>query len=378
MRVPRVAQLPCQLCHDDAIATPSGLDPDALACTVAPIFRARRAARIVQDRTAGARRVDVHSAWQVGSWRAEPGEMHMRGSIRGTIRIALAAALLLAPFRPAFAMCGCEKPPPPRANVRPFVGHPDQVITLFDDRLTDRAPYTVVFSARDGSSDWSRGRGSLRRDFADRVVRPQLRVSVPNVGMGPNTLSVFDQDGRFVFGLSDDQFVVIAPPISLHDVEETIVRNDFQTGVGADGTMYVAFDATEMTEATTYTGTADGLGLRFRADDVLIYNAQGFFGGWLDPSQPGLFRISAGSPGISDTLAYWRHEFRTYKEEHRKRDARRTVDGEWHADGTPHVDNFHFVLAITATLEDGSPLVPGPTPPFRLVIAARPAPTSDL
>src|SRR5262249_49316112 len=128
----------------------------------------------------------------------------------------------------------------------------------------------------------------------------------------------------------------------------------------------------------TYTGTALGVGFRFKPESVGIYNAQGFYGGGLDPKAPGLFRIVPGAGGLSDTLAYWRHEFRSYKEDHRKRDAHRTADGEWHAAGTPHVDTFHLVVAIAATMDDGRPLAGGATPAFRLAITSAPAPASNL
>ncbi len=292
--------------------------------------------------------------------------------------ILAAAALLIVGASKAFAMCGCDKPPPPRANVRPFVAYPDQVITLFDDRIVENQKYIVRFTARDGSSDWSRGRGVVKRDFADRQLRNQLRVAVPDVAYGPSQISVYDVNSTLLYTLSDDQFAVIGRPIALHDFNETITRKNYQTGVAADGTIFIAFDATDVSDATMYTGTGVGAGLRFQPNSVVIYNAQGFFGGWLDPNSPGLFRITAGSPGLSDTLAYWRHEFRTYKEEHRKRDARRTADGEWHADGTPHVDNFHFVVAIAATLDNGQPLPPGASPAFDLVISSTPEPSSDL
>lgn len=278
----------------------------------------------------------------------------------------------------AWAFCGCDKPPPPRASVRPFAAWSDQTITLFDDRLDKSGQYTVRFVARDGSSDWSRAKAVLRRDFADGAYRQQLRVSVPEVPFGPMGIEVYDPDDSFVYRLADDQFTVIAPPIPLHDFAETVTRDGYQTGVGADGTVYFAFDTSGMTTATTYTGTAVGLGLRVRPEGVGIYNTQGFLGGGLDPKVPGLFRLTAGTSDTSDTLAYWRHEFRTYKEEHRKRDARRSADGEWHADGTPHVDNYHLVVAMAGASVDGKPLTPGATAPFRLVITSTPAPASDL
>src|SRR5207247_8020723 len=47
----------------------------------------------------------------------------------------LLALIALGAAPRAYGFCGCDKPPPPLANVRPFVGYPDQTITLFDARL---------------------------------------------------------------------------------------------------------------------------------------------------------------------------------------------------------------------------------------------------
>lgn len=293
--------------------------------------------------------------------------------------IAVGAATLLAVgASDVSAFCGCDKPPPPRANVRPFAASSDQAITLFDSRLSKSGDYTVQFTARDGSSDWSRGRVARKRDFADGSSRRQLRVLVPDIPFGPARISVYEPDGSLLYSLSDDQFTVIAPPIALHDFAETLARDGYRTGVGADGTVYVALDMTEMSSATTYTGTAVGVGLRFKPESVAFYNAQGFYGGGLDPNAPGLFKITPGDAAVSDTLHYWRHEFETYKAEHRKRDVRRSADGEWHADGTPHVDNYHLIVAVAATLDDGKPLPGGSSPSFRLEITSTPSPTSDL
>jgi len=126
--------------------------------------------------------------------------------------LALAATTMLLPD--AQAACGCDKPPPPRATVRPFVGHPDQQITLFDDRLVQNARYTVLFESRDGRQDWSRGKAASKRDFADGQYRMQLRVEVGDVSMGPVAISVYDDTNKLVYGLPDDQFTVIAQPIA--------------------------------------------------------------------------------------------------------------------------------------------------------------------
>jgi hypothetical protein len=257
------------------------------------------------------------------------------------------------------------------------MAYPDQTVSIFDNRLQPGRRYTVLFTSRDGTTDWSRGRAVAKRDFADAVVRPQLRVDVPNVSYGPAAISVYEGD-QLLISLSDDQLTVIAPPIALHDFQETITRDGYRTGVGADGTIYFAIDTTDVADATTYGGAAEGFDLRFDSTEVAVFNSQGFLMTLLDPKMPGLFSLQAGAETASTTLAYWRHEFRTYKEEHRKRDERRSADGEWHFDGTPHVDNYHMVVAISGALSDGKRLTPGSTPPFRLVITSTPSPESPL
>jgi hypothetical protein len=289
----------------------------------------------------------------------------------------LAAALLIGTAGDARGSCGCDKPPPPRANVRPFAAAVDQTVTLFDARLVRGDRYTVLFQSRDGTQDWSRGRAVLKRDFADGEERTQLRVPVGNVSLGPVRIAVYDDANRLLYALPDDQLTVIAPPIVLHDFTETVRHENYQTGVGADGTVYVAVDTTNVTDATTYNGFAVGFPLRFESRNVAFFNSQGFLMGFLDPNIPGLFSIVAGDTSMSAALRYWRHEFRTYKEEHRKRDERRSADGEWHVDGSPHVDNYRMLVAISGTLPNGDRPAPGPTPPFDLVLTSEPAPIAN-
>ena len=298
----------------------------------------------------------------------------MRPRAALTIGLALAAFALLAP-RPADAGCGCDKPPPPRAAIRPFVGYVDQQVTLFDERLTPGRRYDVLFeSSETGMSDWSRGRAALRRDLADGERRIQLRVAVAAVALGPCRVSVW-RDGEMVFALEDDAFTVAAAPVPLHDFSEGITRDGYRTGIGRDGTMYVPVDVTQVDAATTFVGETIGFPLRFRAEDVTMYNDQGFLMQVLQPGNTQLFRIAGGDVQRGDRLSYWRHEFATYKQEHRQRDAR-AVEGEtdWHADGSYHVDHDHIVVAIRGVMPNGLPPTPGATPAFSLSISSTTAP----
>jgi hypothetical protein len=277
--------------------------------------------------------------------------------------------------RPADAGCGCDKPPPPRAAIRPFVGYPDQKVTLFDGRLVVGERYDVLFaSSDDGTTDWSRGRAVLRRDLADGEKRAQLRVAVGTVSLGPCQVSVW-QNGQMLFALEDEAFTVAAAPIALHDFAEGITRDGYRTGVGRDGTMYVPVDVSHVDAATTFVGESAGFPLHFGAGDVSMYNDQGFLMQVLQPGNTQLFRIASGDLVRSDRLSYWRHEFATYKQDHRRRDAR-ALDGDpdWHVDGTYHVDHDHIVVAVRGTMPNGLPPAPGATPAFRLSISSMGAP----
>ena len=278
--------------------------------------------------------------------------------------------------RTAEAGCGCDKPPPARAAVRPFAGHAEQAITLFDDRLVAGRAYDVEFrSGADGSSDWSRGTAAVRRDLADGTARVQLRVPVGTVGLGPCALAVWS-DGARVYGLPDSEFTVVASPVALNDAGEKVVRSGYRAAVGRDGTVYVPLDVSAVDAATTFTGRGVGFPLAFRADSIAIYNEQGFLMQLLDPAKKGLFRMTPGNLSSSAELTYWRHEFATYKAQHRHLDAWAPdeQDRSWHADGTYHVDHDHLLVAIRGALPNGSTPAAGATPPFTLVVNAIPRP----
>jgi hypothetical protein len=288
---------------------------------------------------------------------------------------ALAALVLPAP---ADAGCGCSKPPPARAAVRPFAGYRDQKITLFNDTLAAGQKYDVYFEGHNGSADWSRGKAVTRRDLADGQLRTHLVVPVASVSLGPCRISVW-QGGVKRYALSEGDFTVIAPPVTLHDFAEVLVRDNYRTGVGTDGTMYIAVDVEQVNEATTFAGEAVGLPIRFAPEDVAMFNEQGFLMQLLDPDVPGLFRLTRGGSTTSDLLEYWRHEFRTYKQEHRRVDARRANDEDpaWHADGSYHVDHDRIVVAIRGSRDGGGRLEPGATPAFRLVVSSSSEPLAS-
>lgn len=290
--------------------------------------------------------------------------------MRTTILAFMAAIAAAASPRAADAGCGCAKPPPPRAAVRPYVGYTDQRITLFDDRLVAGATYYVQFVARDWSTDWSVGVAAIKRDLADGAPRLQVSVRVPVVSLGPAQILVYAPD-RLLYTLADDQFTVAAKPVDLHDFIETVTRDSYQAGVGADGTVYIPVNVEGVTGATFFRGVGYGVAKKFTASEVVMLNEQGFTMSLVDPASSGLFNIAPGATRDTDLLDYWRHEFGTYKRDHRQNLAH-LADGDWHQDGSYHVDHNRIVVAIRGTLRDGQPLPAGATPPFRLQIFSIP------
>jgi hypothetical protein len=141
--------------------------------------------------------------------------------------------------------------------------------------------------------------------------------------------------------------------------------------VGADGTVYFPFQVGAISQRMIFSGVAQSYPLLFSADDVAIYNTQGFLMQLLSPEQAGqLYTIEDPGSPHSLELVYDRHEFVTYKEQH-VHEGRLALSSDpwWHVDGTPHVDHDNLVIAIAGRLEDGSLPEPGATSPFDLNVA---------
>jgi hypothetical protein len=294
----------------------------------------------------------------------------MRRTLWAVVGALMAAGLVPVPVE---AGCGCDKPPPTRAAVRPFVGHAGERITLFSEELVEGEHYRVEFTSAVGDvTDWSAGRARRKRDLADGEVRTQLRIAVPDVPFGPVRLSIAGRSGT-VLRLPDSAFTVTTEPLPLHEFAETITRTDYQAGVGRDGTLYIPVDVRDVSSATSFVAQGQGYKLAFGPGDVVMYNEQGFLMQVLDPGAPGLFDVAPGVDDTSHALAYWRHEFQTYKQEHRRvRDRGLAEDDDWHEDGSRHVDHDRIVVAIRGTLVGGQRPTPGATPPFTLVVSSTP------
>lgn len=292
------------------------------------------------------------------------------------LSLSLAAILLTiaGPVRIANAGCGCDKPPPPPAPVRPaatFVGMP---VTITSAKLVVGIPYRVVFIS--GLDSTVRavvdGVAVARRDLADRVVKSQLVVTLPDMPLGPTKIVVkpVTKGATALLSFSDAALTVAPRPIALPSLAGEWQYPSYQAAVGRDGTMYMSFDLTGLTAPMVFDAWAEGYPLRFTNDTAAFYNVQGFLmQALVKPTTaapvPGMFVFPSAKPTTeSDVLHYSRHEFVTYFLQHFERapHALDPLDPSWHLDGTPHIDHDHLVVAINGKLTGGDRPLPGATP----------------
>jgi hypothetical protein len=278
---------------------------------------------------------------------------------------------------PADAGCGCDKPPPPPSAVRPNVAYPGAPVTFFG-QFEPGAAYTVTFtSATTGESRSASAVASLRRDLADRLAKLQIEVAMPALPPGPVSATVTaDASGSAVLSVPDRDLTATAAPLPVPNALGAWELPGARGAVGRDGVVYVALDLTSMQEPMVVTAQALGYPLRFNENDVVFYNRQGFVMQRLVSATktgtqpvPGMFVVSAENGfADSDELHYSRHEFVTYFLQHAERQPHAVdpQDGNWHFDGSPHIDHDHLILAIAGRLNDGTTPPPGATPVFDL------------
>lgn len=280
-------------------------------------------------------------------------------------------AMVLAPSA-ADAGCGCKKPPPPLADVRPRFTYAGAQVDLFDDRLQEGEAYRVRFVSPSGASADVVGTGYDRRDLADGVVKTHLGVTLPNLPLGPAAIEVSDAKGNVLFALPDDQFTVAPAPVVMSATMGVNRFADMRAAIGRDGTVYVSIDLSALRQARTLDMWGKGLPLGFGLDGVAFYNTQGFLMQLLDKPIPGLvtFDVDEGGKKDSTRLRYFRHEFETYYLLHGEHatHAIDPTDPSWHLDGTPHVDHDHLIVALTGSWKDGVERAPGATAPFTLTL----------
>ena len=283
----------------------------------------------------------------------------------------LAVTALLAQSATVDAGCGCNKPPPPAASVRPAFASPGYNVTLFSPVIEAGTRYNVVFSQGDGVSAEVQTIAVQKRDLADRVMKPQVVVAVPSLPPGPTRIRL-KKSGDVLLNVPKADFTILQAPLALAEGDGETVASCYRAAVGADGTVYLPVDISNIARHMIFSGMGMSYPLLFGAQDVAIYNAQGFLMQLLGPDQAGIYAIDdpAGAPHSLE-LTYDRHEFETYRDQHAHLGGLGLdpTDPAWHADGTYHVDHDHLVLAIRGIVENQGPPAPGQTPAFELHVA---------
>ncbi|MCP4249998.1 MAG: hypothetical protein GY778_23400, partial [bacterium] len=161
-----------------------------------------------------------------------------------TVAIAALLTLLafITPVTSANAGCGCDKPPPPVASIRPAFASPGNTVTLFAPGIQDRVTYSVYFvDASEGSVGAAPpivATATTRRDFADGVEKPQLVVQAPDLPPGPTTVIVALGTAQ-VLRVPAEDFTMLQRPLVLPESDAVTVADCYRAAIGADGTLYL-------------------------------------------------------------------------------------------------------------------------------------------
>jgi hypothetical protein len=309
----------------------------------------------------------------------------------------LAVTALLSFPAGAEAGCGCAKPPPAVAPVRPHFASPGNAVTLIADGLVAGASYVATFHAFDGVEVSVDGVAVSKRDFADGVVKAQLVVAAPDLVPGPATITVTPLGGGApLLQVAAEDFTMLQAALPLSETNGKTEAQCYRAAVANGGVVYFPFDISEIADEMIFEGRAGGYRLTFRPEDIVIYNTQGVTMQLLDPAVVGLYTIDDGpdveddSTGTNESgpdsgtnewdgssrsfrLTYDRHEFRTYNALHvdDPGHAPDPTDPDWHVDGSRHFDHNHIVLAVHGLIDQTTPPPPGATPTFTFRVKRR-------
>jgi hypothetical protein len=149
---------------------------------------------------------------------------------------ALTVMALIAPAAPAQAGCGCEKPPPPLASIRPAFASAGSEITLFASGITDGGTYNVTFRSMSGTTKTVTAAAIVRKDFADGVLKPQVVVNVPASDPGPTAVTV-TADGATILEVPESDFTLLQNALPLTENNGETVSKCYRAAVGTDGSI---------------------------------------------------------------------------------------------------------------------------------------------
>jgi hypothetical protein len=206
------------------------------------------------------------------------------------IAATLAVIALTTHAAPAQAGCGCEKPPPPLASIRPAFAAPGSEITLFSAEITDGATYAVTFRSMSGEAQTVTAAAIVRKDFADGILKPQLVVAAPAGEPGPTAVTV-TAGGATILEIPQSDFTLLQDAIQMTEDNGETISKCYRAAVGTDGTVYFPLDVSAIGQRTIFSGAAKGYRFTFDAEDITIYNRQGVLMQTLGPEESGIFTI---------------------------------------------------------------------------------------
>ncbi len=206
------------------------------------------------------------------------------------IAATLTVIALTTHAAPAQAGCGCEKPPPPLASIRPAFAAAGSEITLFSAGITDGDTYDVTFRSMSGEAQTVTAAAIVRKDFADGILKPQLVVAAPAGEPGPTAVTV-TAGGATILEIPQSDFTLLQDAIQMTEDNGETISKCYRAAVGTDGTMYFPLDVSAVGQRTIFSGAAKGYRFTFDAEDITIYNHQGVLMQTLGPEESGIFTI---------------------------------------------------------------------------------------
>lgn len=268
----------------------------------------------------------------------------------------LSSLLLLGRSSLALAGCGCDKPPPAPAIVIPQVAFSGLPVTLFHSSLQVGQTWTITFRSRGATRTVTAAVVSRRAltDPSGATQEPQLIVTVPDIPVGPTSLTASSDGSSFT--VAKNAFTVIARPlmVSEQDTQYTVQR--YEAVVGADGNLYMSVGGlNDVCKAMEFRARSPRFPLR--VTQMTIFNAQGFFIDSYGPQSAEHFVVEPGAGAKSDLLHYFRHSFSQYCADHQAGGSKEVdpSDPNWHLDGTPHVDYATLIFVLAGEMR-GRPL----------------------
>ena len=276
------------------------------------------------------------------------------------------AALVAAP--PAWAGCGCDHPPPAWGLVMPPFGSPGRTLTVWADgfALEIGQEYKVDF----GSGDV----------MVEAVHTDRLEAELPaTVPPGPVEIKVIGPDVDVLY--PETLFTAIPPALRIQERTGLFAAREYEAAIGADGTLYLALDVSQVHDPMQFTFALHDLALHFEHDDVVIYNGDGVdltlftlhvgdtteyqwgsYHGWSVESDTGISgtwyapqAMDGTDPfEMSSVFTYWRHEFHTYANAHLPGGSHELDADGLHPDGTMHIDHDSLIIAIQGVERNSS------------------------